>query len=207
MSIFKPVVYAVLVLVAMLAIPFKPFELYFAVKALPIVFLMAWAWFEFMGNVRLWLCAALGLSALGDVLLALTEVQFVFGLAAFLLAQLAYGIIYFRQRDPALLWRMSLVSVLPVIVLAVVVPQAGNMAIAVACYTVAIGFMLSSAWAHKSPALYIALGASSFIVSDSLIGINKFLFSVPAEAYWVMTTYYLAQWLMFEGLRRYWRHD
>jgi uncharacterized membrane protein YhhN len=202
----NPIIYVVLVLLAMLAIPFKPFDGYFFIKALPVVFLGLWAWRGFMGNARWWLCAALGLSALGDVLLAFNfKFHFMLGLAAFLLAQLAYGVIYYRQCENARRWRMALAAVLPLAVLVLLVPQAGDMTVAVGCYTLAIGVMLVSAWGHKAPSLLIALGASSFIVSDALIGLNKFVMPFPGEAYWVMATYYLAQGLMFEGLRRYWR--
>jgi uncharacterized membrane protein YhhN len=42
-------------------------------------------------------------------------------------------------------------------------------------------------------------GAVSFIVSDSIRAINKFMMPVPAADYLVMTTYYLALFLIAYG--------
>lgn len=199
-------IYAAMVLLALLAIPFKPFDSYFLIKALPILYLAARAYLDFKGGARFWLCAALGLSALGDILLALEfKLQFVLGLSAFLLAQLAYGLLYIGQLDRARLWRVAIAAIFPIAALSLLIPMVGDMAIAVSAYTLAIGFMLLAAWGHKSPSLLIALGASCFILSDSFIGFNKFVAAIPASDYWVMISYYLAQWLMFAGLRRYWR--
>jgi len=42
-------------------------------------------------------------------------------------------------------------------------------------------------------------GAVSFIVSDSILAINKFMMPVPAADYLVMITYYLAIFLITFG--------
>lgn len=44
--------------------------------------------------------------------------------------------------------------------------------------------------------------ALSFILSDSLIAIDKFTISVPASSYVIMTTYYLAIFLIAYGYVR-----
>ena len=40
------------------------------------------------------------------------------------------------------------------------------------------------------------LGGMAFILSDSLLAINKFRFPVPAERYVVIITYYFAQYMI-----------
>ncbi|GAI55818.1 unnamed protein product [marine sediment metagenome] len=48
----------------------------------------------------------------------------------------------------------------------------------------------------------VLYGALSFILSDSLIAIDKFTISVPASSYVIMTTYYLAIFLIAYGYVR-----
>ena len=41
-----------------------------------------------------------------------------------------------------------------------------------------------------------ALGASFFALSDAILGINRFRFPVPGEAYTILATYYVGQMLI-----------
>ena len=44
------------------------------------------------------------------------------------------------------------------------------------------------------PALLAAAGAVSFVFSDTLIGINRFVLSFEAAPYLLIVTYWLGQW-------------
>jgi uncharacterized membrane protein YhhN len=46
-------------------------------------------------------------------------------------------------------------------------------------------------------------GAILFMISDSLIAINKFLEPLPQSGFWIMTTYIGAQFLIVRGLLRH----
>jgi uncharacterized membrane protein YhhN len=47
---------------------------------------------------------------------------------------------------------------------------------------------------------FVLIGAILFIISDSLIAINKFAFTIPLSDLWVMSTYIAAQYLIVEGV-------
>jgi uncharacterized membrane protein YhhN len=51
----------------------------------------------------------------------------------------------------------------------------------------------------RFPVRWIVLGAFSFILSDSLIALDKFLHPLPYNNYSVMITYYAAQWMIVHG--------
>ncbi|MEG0047153.1 MAG: lysoplasmalogenase, partial [Comamonas sp.] len=52
-------------------------------------------------------------------------------------------------------------------------------------------------------ALLVALGASAFMVSDSILAINRFVQPLPWAAIWVLTSYYVAQALIVQGSLRW----
>jgi len=43
------------------------------------------------------------------------------------------------------------------------------------------------------------MGAILFMLSDSVIAVNKFVLEIPLSGLWIMTTYTLAQWLITVG--------
>ncbi|MDI1480343.1 lysoplasmalogenase [Polyangium sp. y55x31] len=45
-------------------------------------------------------------------------------------------------------------------------------------------------------------GAVFFVISDSLIGVNRWLFPLPLAAVWILSTYWLGQFLIFRGSAR-----
>ncbi|WHI45129.1 lysoplasmalogenase family protein [Microbulbifer sp. VAAF005] len=72
-----------------------------ALKALPILCLMVIARLELRGKTLLFTFLALSFSAIGDVLLEMQFPQhFVFGLGAFLIAQLIYALGFLRFAEP-----------------------------------------------------------------------------------------------------------
>jgi uncharacterized membrane protein YhhN len=46
---------------------------------------------------------------------------------------------------------------------------------------------------------YLLIGAFLFVISDSLIAVNKFVIPLPWQHLLVMLTYYLAQYYLFIG--------
>jgi alkylglycerol monooxygenase len=49
---------------------------------------------------------------------------------------------------------------------------------------------------------WVALGACVFMVSDSLIAINKFVTPVTLSPLWILATYYAAQLLIVHNARK-----
>jgi hypothetical protein len=48
--------------------------------------------------------------------------------------------------------------------------------------------------------VWVAVGAGSFMLSDTLLALNKFVSPLPLSQLWVLSTYYLAQVLIVRGL-------
>ena len=76
----------------------------------------------------------------------------------------------------------------------------GDLLIPVVVYALVISAMLWRALARlggdvpKRSALLAAAGAASFVFSDTLIGINRFVVAFEAAPYLLITTYWLGQW-------------
>ena len=155
------------------------------------------------------LATALTLSCIGDVLLHLGARRY-FGLVlgAFLLAHVAYILLFIRSRRRPLRpdgFRLSLVAA--VLVYSVVVTGwlstgLGRYAVPVVVYSVAITAMTVTAIlaGFSTPLVWIV--AMFFVVSDSLIAAGRFKAALPLAAYLIWPTYYLGQYFITVGSLR-----
>ncbi len=158
---------------------------------------------------RVLLVIALVFCGLGDVLLMLPGNFFIPGLAAFLVAHLFY-LALLRQDTLSLPWfpnRTALAVLLLVAagLYAMVWPGLADpvLKVAVAVYALVIALMATQAVGRAStlrtPAAWaVALGAGVFMLSDSLIAINRFVQPIELSAWWILSTYYLAQILIVD---------
>ena len=78
-------------------------------------------------------------------------------------------------------------------------PNLGNLQFAVVAYLMAIATMGLFAFQSSLPMRWAVLGAILFIISDSFIAINKFISPIPYESYWIMSSYYMAQFMLVTG--------
>lgn len=156
-----------------------------------------------------WLLAALAASLAGDAFLMFPG-YFIPGLVSFLLAHLAY-IALFRQGVPWLPSRAALVAVSAMALAMYTVLVFGGLPAGlrgpVAAYVVAIALMAAQAVGRATvrrdgPALLVAAGAVLFMLSDTLLAINRFVSPLPMSAVWVLSTYYAAQILIVAGMLR-----
>ena len=187
-------------------------ELHQAFKPLAMLLMMGWVLMRLLaaGGVTrhaLWLLLALGASCVGDVLLMLRG-QFVAGLIAFLCAHLAY-IALFRGDAPTLAHRRAVMGTLAAGLTMYGVLVAGGLPVElrlpVAVYVLVISLMAAQAIgraaamqgeANKRAAWGVALGALLFMLSDSLLAINRFVTPLPLAELWVLVSYYAAQFLI-----------
>ncbi|SDT05239.1 lysoplasmalogenase [Microterricola viridarii] len=147
------------------------------------------------------LLAAITLSWLGDITpLYANDFFFVLGLSFFLLAHVAYlllfvrGLGYARPRAWALvylLWWLAFVALLG--------PSLGSLLIPVALYGLVLGAMAAAA---SRGTLAIACGGALFLVSDTLLGSNKFLATLDLwqSGFLIMVTYLAGQGLIAWGV-------
>ncbi len=153
---------------------------------------------------------ALVFSWAGDVFLIRGD-WFVAGLASFLLAHVFYIIAY--QKTGAAAGKLQPLDILKFAVYGIgliwlIYPGLGNLKIPVFVYALVLLGM--GVWAHKrrggtNPASFklVAAGAILFALSDGLIAVNKFAFTIPAERILVMSIYMTAQYLIVRGLIRH----
>lgn len=151
-------------------------------------------------RIALLLAIALAFSWLGDVsLLYSGNVGFLTGLGFFLLAHIAYLVLLtgtLRERRPHLsmvvyaVWWLGLVLLLA--------PHLGVLLVPVAVYGLVLGAM--AAWALLGN-LWVAVGGALFLVSDTLLGLNRFLpgFHFPEVDFTIMLTYIAGQALIAWG--------
>lgn len=171
------------------------------VKPLPVLALLGWLHDAPPTEYRRWISLGLIFSLVGDVLLAWPGDLFVFGLGAFLVAHLAYLKAYLSDcRRLALLSLIIALGVGAVLLGILISNGLGPLLIPVIVYGLAISAMLWRALARlgtdvpKRSALLAAAGAVAFVLSDTVIGINRFVSPFNAAPYIIILSYWLGQW-------------
>lgn len=163
-----------------------------AVKPIPVLVLIFWLNTAEPSRYRRWISIGLAFSLLGDILLAVPGDLFVFGLAAFLCAHLAYLRGYLSETRQMATWALLVSAVVGVALLAVLISHGlGDLLIPVTVYALAISTML---WRALACGGLAALGAIAFVFSDSLIGIDRFVGHFEAAPYLIILAYWLGQW-------------
>jgi uncharacterized membrane protein YhhN len=172
---------------------------YFVLKIIPIaiLFFVVYKTPKFFGKTIL--LFALFFSACGDLLLSFD--LFIFGIAAFLIAQLHYATHFVRHwRGLKTRWLLSLLMVGYMLFMAwLLMPHLGELRLPVLAYLIVISLMGLMAIQSSLSLQWSVLGALVFIVSDSLIAVNKFIHPIPMSGEAIMLTYYAAQWLIITG--------
>ncbi|WP_232787761.1 lysoplasmalogenase [Paraglaciecola sp. MB-3u-78] len=176
-------------------------------KIIPIAILGVGVFKLESSSTRTILLLALVFSGCGDLLLAFDE--FIFGVAAFLLAQLSYAVLFrhywqgFQRR-----WPLCVLLIMYMLIMVwLLIPNLGNLQLPVIAYLLTIAAMGLLALHSSLPIRWAVLGAILFIISDSFIAINKFINPFPYESYWIMSTYYAAQFMLVSGFLTSVRQD
>ncbi|HEY6504983.1 MAG TPA: lysoplasmalogenase [Chitinophagaceae bacterium] len=186
----------------------------------PLIVISLAAYFIFQTNtfttpLKKWILAALFFSWAGDVLLMFQlndSLFFLLGLSAFLIAHIFY-IIFFHhvrvmeniRRNP---WLLLVVVVYYAVLVSLLSPYLGEMKLPVRIYGIVISFMLMLAMhmqfiKNKQAGLWMVSGALLFVISDSVLAINKFYQSFELAGTLIMLTYGLAQLFIVEGAIQY----
>lgn len=177
------------------------------VKALPILSLI---WFVCLQGIsgdpshsyNRKILLGLVFSCCGDISLVWQnsdESFFMLGLCCFLVAHICYTLAF--EFTPFGLKEFLLLTSLAITLLSVVLPLlSGVILYAVLVYGLSLWLMSWRSLARFSlkgdipwRKIFAACGAILFVVSDAILGINKFVMPVPWERQVIMTTYYAAQ--------------
>jgi len=195
-------IFAAFAIIFIAALPFQPYAGNFVIKAIPAISLAVLALITVRGITGRLLFVSLLLCAAGDVALELEAGKyFIVGLGLFLIAQIMF-IVTFSRDFKMQKSRIPIIVILAIYALAmayIMTPSLKEMAIPVYFYLVVITLMGIFAALRAARNKFTLYGAVSFIVSDSILAINKFMMPVPAADYLVMITYYLAIFLITFG--------
>ncbi|HET8859702.1 lysoplasmalogenase [Marivirga sp.] len=167
-----------------------------------------WVSFVTLGLVFSWI---------GDIMLLFTFKHFMFffaGLSAFLVAHIVFIFAYKKatfKDEFKFKW-----SFFPFVVLGYVLLMAyltlpyvdSIIQVPLVFYGLVLCLMILAAWYRKDQTTdesfqFVVLGAALFIISDSILAINRFSHTIPFSGVAIMGTYIIAQWLIVNGLLKH----
>lgn len=146
--------------------------------------------------------AGLVFSLAGDIFLMLPGDRFIQGLISFLLAHLCYitAFTFDGGEERRLLYAIPFL-LYGAVMLGLLLPGLGRMKTPVVIYMLIILLMAWQAlnrWAGTGPegSALAFTGALLFVVSDSILALNRFKRPFASAQTYVMSTYFTAQWLI-----------
>lgn len=161
------------------------------------------------------LLTALIFSWIGDVILLfsdISEIYFILGLVSFLISHIVYCILFNRQTKRNLKKNSIAIGIGTILIacyligmLSVLLPSLGDLKIPVIVYASVISIMLLFAyngllnWNEPGNKLVFS-GAVVFVISDSILAINKFYNPIEKSSFFIMLTYLVAQYLIVIGI-------
>lgn len=189
----------------------KPYPLSWAVKLLPMLLLIGVAWQLLKGqaleNKALagdFFIAGLVFSAFGDFILDYDRDNwFIFGLGAFFIAHLCYLASlkpYVKSLNQAKYY-IALICYLiyGAVMLTILADGLGELFIPVVGYmSILLLMALATVFSEKSNP-WLVIGGISFVLSDSLIGFDKFYMPIDNVHFSIMVSYYFAQFALLTG--------
>lgn len=143
---------------------------------------------------------------------AKNELFFLGGLSSFLLAHVFFIVVFhhirIREGIKSNIWFLLIVVIYYAILIAWLSPHLGDKKLAVRIYGIVISFMLMMALhmsfiKNKRAGLFILSGAILFVLSDSILAIDKFYSSFELAGICIMLTYGIAQFLIVRGMILY----
>ncbi len=156
--------------------------------------------------------AGLFFSWIGDVLLEVPgggEIMFMAGLGGFLISLVLYAVVFLSTPGKSEVFHSRFYLLIPVLLYGLVIglylyDHLGEMRLPVIVYETAMISMLGGAVSrlgkvNRPSYIMVLAGAILFIISDSVLAINKFVNPVIHSTLIIMGTYIAAQWLITIG--------
>ncbi|MCD2260900.1 lysoplasmalogenase [Psychroserpens luteolus] len=178
-----------------------------------VISLLVFFWKESKGlqtKLRYFVALALVCSLIGDVLLMFVEQSpnyFLFGLVSFLIAHIMYVIVFLHHRNETLkpLGFVSVLLLYAIGLFYVLKDGLNDMLIPVVVYMLIILSMSTAAFLRQKKAprisfIFVLIGALLFMISDSLLALNKFYTPLAYSNISIILTYALAQYCIVFGL-------
>lgn len=168
-------------------------------------------------SLKKWIIAGLIFSWAGDVLLLFQVKDALFflpGLSAFLIAHIFYIIFFYtiriKENIKSNLWLLLIVVVYYAALITLLSPYLGEMKLPVRVYGIVISLMFMLAMhmlfiKNKKAGRLMMAGAAIFVISDSVLALNKFYQAFEIAGIIIMLTYGIAQLFITEGAIKYLR--
>mgnify|MGYP005814736387 CR=1 FL=1 len=176
----------------------------FILKMLPATLAsVAAAMFAVTSKRKLLVVAFLG-CAIGDMLLGINRVTlFMPALVSFMAANVILAVYLSKQshRNTFSYIRLGITIVYTIIVSIVLIPSSGKIAVPVTLYILVIATMTATAALYKGRKQWIVFaGAQIFMIGDSLIAFDKFVYPFNNSLVIIFSCYYTAIFLISTGL-------
>lgn len=177
---------------------FPSFSFGWVFKIIPIALLILIIVKEKKNKLNLFILG-LVFSLLGDFFLEYDRVNwFIFGLGSFLVAHIFYILAFFpikKRKNINVVYYL----IYGFLMFFIISPGLDDLFIPVLVYMTVLLIMGIITLISDQSNIWLVLGGVSFIVSDSMIGIDKFSTPIPFAAFFIMLTYYTAQYLLVKG--------
>lgn len=210
------VIFLILVILELIFVSIESLSQFeFISKPAIVISIMIFFWMErhsVSGTIANLTLIALLFSLIGDVLLMFVDQSpnyFMFGLVAFLLAHITYIIVFLKNRNPSYkpIWIMGILDIYALSLFLFLKDYLGDLMIPVLIYILIILGMATSAFLRKGGVSklsynFVILGAILFMVSDSLLAVNKFYQEIPFANIFIMLTYAIAQYFIVIGIKK-----
>lgn len=180
---------------------------YYFFKPFTMVLLLLLAWQSGLESVyHQAIFVGLMLSVVGDVFLMLPKDRFVLGLVSFLMAHIAYSLAFWSQLDGNIVWWLpAMLFGGGIIVFLLLLPSLGALIVPVAIY---IAMIVQMTWAAgefwltvgSTAGLLAFIGSLVFILSDTVLAVDRFRGPFKPSIPFIMSSYYLAQSLFVATL-------
>lgn len=187
-------------------------DLYLKPTLIPLLGFAVYAFKRFPSRNSL--LTALAFSWIGDIILLFAdigEIYFILALASFLISHVIYCTLFNKQKAVetrnTIIFRIGcfIIVVYMVGMISFLLPALGNLQIPVIIYAFVISTMLLFAfngfltWSRPGNN-YVFYGAVIFVISDSILAIDKFYTSLEKGSFFIMITYLVAQYLLVLGI-------
>lgn len=193
------ILFAILASAFTLSTLFTPYPLSWLLKMLPVLTLLIIVFRSIVNKKDYLLLFALLFSALGDFFLDYNrDGWFIFGLGSFLIAHLFYTTCFWPLQKKHLFW-VAAYCMFGLSMFLLIKGQLGDLMVPVIVYMLVLLAMGVAALTSKRSNNWLIIGGVSFVISDSLIAIDKFYLSIVVPHFFIMLTYYFAQYALVKG--------
>lgn len=182
----------------------QPFVMVF--KLLPMILIILWTMLAKAENIipyKTLIIIALIFCTFGDYTLQ----WFIIGLICFLIGQLFYIRAFLTAKEtttPLLITVcLGIYGVIMMLWIGWTLIEGNNTILAMAVFTYMIVILIMGWASFKTGSKLAIFGALLFIISDSILAINKFMFPVEYSHQLIMLTYYSAQILIALSIPKY----